>query len=87
MIHTLFSIQMQVPTSLVGFYFTLFVLICLVCYGGYESTLRLFTYLELQLRYAIVRIKIIILSRKIRKQLVKDTDNYSKLIKELKNGR
>ncbi len=87
MIHTLFSIQMKVPTSLVGFYFTLFVLICLVCYGGYESTLRLFTYLELQLRYAIVRIKIIILSRKIRKQLVKDTDHYSKLIKELKNGR
>ncbi len=87
MIHTKISIQMQVPTSLVGFYFTLFLLICLVCYGGYESTLRLFTYIELQLRYAIVRIKIMILSARIRKQLIKDTDNYSKLIKELKNGR
>ncbi len=79
--------QIKVPTALVGFYFTLFVLICLVCYGGYESTLRLFTYLELQLRYAIVRTKIIILSRKIRKQFVKYTDHYSNLVKELKNGR
>jgi len=56
-------------TTLLGFYLTVFIIACLFAYGGYESTMRLFYYLDLQLRFLILRIRMHFMARKLRKQL------------------
>jgi len=56
-------------TTLLGFYLTVFIIACLFAYGGYESTMRLFHYLDLQLRFLILRIRMHFMARKLRKQL------------------
>ena len=68
-------------TTLLGFYVTLLIIICLFAYGGYESTMRLFYYLDLQLRFLILRVRMYFMARRLKKQL-----NLSSLpeLKELK---
>ena len=68
-------------TTIIGFYLTVFIIACLFAYGGYESTMRLFTYVDLHLRYSIIKVRMYFMARKLRKEL-----NLSSLpqIKELK---
>jgi hypothetical protein len=68
-------------TTLLGLYLTVFIIACLLVYGGYESTIRLFYYLDLQLRFLIIRVRMYFMSRRLKKQL-----NLSSLpeLKELK---
>ena len=54
-----------------------------VAYAGVEETMRLFAYLDLQLRYAWVRFRMMLLRRKLKQQLIKDLPEYNKLIKEM----
>lgn len=56
-------------TTLLGFYVTLLIIICLFAYGGYESTMRLFYYLDLQLRFFILRVRMYFMARRLKKQL------------------
>ena len=56
-------------TTLLGFYLTVFIIACLFAYGGYGSTMRLFHYLDLQLRFLILKIRMHFMKRKLRKQL------------------
>jgi urease accessory protein UreF len=55
-------------------------------YAGVEDTMRLFAYLDLQLRYAWVRFKMYLMRRKLEQQLIKDLPEYNKVIKELKKN-
>ena len=48
--------------------------------------MRLFAYLDLQLRYAWVRFKMYLMRRKLEQQLIKDLPEYNKVIKELKKN-
>jgi hypothetical protein len=61
------------------------ILVLLVAYAGVDETVRLFLYIDLQLRYAWVRLKMFMMRRKLKQQLIKDLPDYNKLIKELKN--
>ncbi len=61
------------------------ILVLLVAYAGVDETVRLFLYIDLQLRYAWVRLKMFMMRRKLEQQLIKDLPDYNKLIKELKN--
>lgn len=70
-------------SSLLGVYFFLVIILLMIAYGGVEGTLRVFAYLDLQFRFAIVKIRMFFLERKLRKRLLKDTEDYTKLIKEI----
>lgn len=54
------------------FYYTyvlLIVFIAAVAIGGYESTLRLVRYIELSIRYEIVKVQMWFIKRKLEKEL------------------
>lgn len=72
-------------SSIIGFYIAILVILLMIAYGGVGGTLRVFAYLDLQFRFATVRIRMFFIERKLRRRLLKDTEDYNKLIKELKN--
>jgi len=71
---------------MLGLYVVIAVIILCVAYAGVEETMRLFAYLDLQLRYTWVRFKMYLMSRKLEQQLLKDLPDYNKTIKELRKN-
>ena len=69
---------------MLGVYVVITIVLLLVAYAGAEETMRLFAYVDLQLRYAWVRFRMYLMRRKLEQQLIKDLPEYNKLIKELK---
>jgi len=73
---------------MLGLYLVIAIVILCVAYAGVEETMRLFAYLDLQLRYSWVRFRMHLMRRKLKQQLIKDLPEYNKVIKELeKNDR
>ena len=73
---------------MLGLYVVITVVVLCIAYAGVEETVRLFAYLDLQLRYAWVRFKMCLMRRKLQQQLLKDLPEYNQKIKELtKNDR
>ena len=71
---------------MLGLYVVVAIVILCIAYAGVEETMRLFAYLDLQLRYAWVRFKMYLMRRKLEQQLIKDLPEYNKVIKELKKN-
>jgi urease accessory protein UreF len=71
---------------MLGLYVVITVVILCITYAGVEDTMRLFAYLDLQLRYAWVRFRMYLMRRKLEQQLIKDLPEYNKVIKELKKN-
>ena len=69
---------------MLGVYLVIAIVLLLVAYAGPEETMRLFAYMDLQLRYAWVRFKMYLMRRKLQQQLIKDLPEYNKEIKERK---
>ena len=69
---------------MLGLYVVVAIVILCVAYAGIDETIRLFAYLDLQLRYTWVRFRMYLMRRKLEQQLIKDLPEYNKLIKELK---
>ena len=69
---------------MLGLYLVIAIVILCIVYAGVEETMRLFAYLDLQLRYTWVRFRMYLMRRKLEQQLIKDLPEYNKLIKELK---
>ena len=67
---------------MLGLYVVIAIVILCIAYAGVEETMRLFAYLDLQLRYAWVLFKLMLMRRKLKQQLIKDLPEYNKLIKE-----
>jgi len=65
-------------------FIVVFVLI-LVAYAGYEETMRLFAYADLQVRYAFVRVQMKWMGWRLKRQLIRDTADFEKFLKEYKN--
>ena len=74
-------------TTMLGFYLVLIFVAILFATAGYDATMRLFYYADLQLRYAWVEFRMSLMRRKLRKQLIKQTEEYKNLIKEINNDR
>ena len=68
---------------MLGLYLVVAIVLLLIAYAGVEETMRLFAYADLQLRFAWVRFRMMLMRRKLRQQLIKDLPEYNKLIKEL----
>jgi len=63
---------------LLEFYLLMAILLLMIAYAGFEGTLRVFTYLELQIKYAYVRILMWNMKRKLKAQLTADTEQFIK---------
>ena len=50
-------------------YLTLLIIIALIVIGGYESTLRVFQYLDIFIKYRIIKIRMWSMKKKLEKQL------------------
>ena len=70
-----------------GAYFILVFVMILIAYAGYEETMRLFSYADLQVRYAFVRVQMKYMGWKLKRQLIKDTTNFEKFLKEYEDER
>ena len=69
---------------MLGIYLVITVVILLVAYAGPDETMRLFAYMDLQLRYAWVRFRMYLMRRKLEQQLIKDLPEYNQKIKEFR---
>ena len=65
-----------------GFYLLMLTVSALVAYAGYDETMRLFQYADLQVRYAAVRVQMKWMGWKLKRQLIKDTTNFQEFLKE-----
>ena len=70
-----------------GAYFVLVFLLILVAYAGYEETMRLFAFADLQVRYAFVRVQMKWMGWRLKRQLVRDTTDFERFLKEYQNER
>ena len=68
---------------MLGLYLVVAIVLLCIAYAGPEETMRLFAYLDLQLRFAWVRFRMMLMRRKLKRQLDKDFAHYNKLIKEI----
>ena len=71
---------------MVGFYLLMLTFVALVAYAGYDETMRLFAYLDLQIRYAFIKAQMKWMGWKLKRQLIKDTTNFEKFLKEYKDA-
>ena len=67
---------------MLGFYFVLVFVGILIAYAGYEETMKLFAFADLQVRYAFIRLQMKWMGWKLKRQLVKDTTDFEKFLKE-----
>ena len=72
---------------MVGLYLVVAIVLLLIAYAGVEETMRLFAYLDLQLRYAWVRFRMILMRRKLKRQLDKSFAEYRNLKEHTKDDR
>jgi len=68
-----------------GFYFIVVFLGILVAYAGFEETMNLFVYADLQVRYAFIRGKMKWMGWKLKRQLARDATQFQNLFKEYNN--
>lgn len=61
---------------LIEFYFLMAIFLLMVAYAGFEGTMRVFTYIELQIKYAYVRIQMWQMKRKLKSQLTVETKKF-----------
>ena len=54
----------------------------LVAIAGVDETLKIFAYVDLQLRYAFIRLQMKWMGWKLKRQLVKETNQFEKFLKE-----
>lgn len=66
------------------FYVLILTFVLLVAYAGYDATMRLVQFIDLQIRYAWIRLQMKWMEQKLRRRLLKDTANYQQLLKEHK---
>lgn len=67
------------------FYLLVLTFVALVAYAGYDETMKLFAYVDLQFRYAIVRVQMKWMGWKLKRRLIKDTTDFQNFLKEYKN--
>lgn len=70
-----------------SFYLLVLIVLGMIWYGGFEGTMRVFAYLDLQLRYTVIKFKMWQMKRRLEKQLDLPPSNFSTLLKDLTNGK
>ena len=68
------------------FYLLILTFVILVAYAGYDATMRLVQFIDLQVRYAWIRVQMKWMEQKLKRRLLRDTADYQQLIKEHKKN-
>lgn len=68
---------------MVGLYLCVLVLICMIAYAGMEGTMRVFAYIDLTLRYQVVKFQMWRMKRRLEKDLGLPPTNFSSIFKEI----
>lgn len=68
---------------MLAFYLTFLIFVCMVWYAGMEGTMRVFAYLDLQIRFFGVRFKMWQMKRQLEKQLGLPPTDFSTVFKEV----
>lgn len=68
------------------FYLLMLIFVALVVYAGYDATMRLVQFIDLQIRYAGIRVQIKWMEQKLKRRLLKDAVDYQQLLKEHKKN-
>jgi hypothetical protein len=71
---------------MLGFYFLMLTFVALVAFAGYNETMKIIQYADLQIRYFLILLRMKWLGWKLKRQLVKDTTEFKKFLKGYKNG-
>ena len=69
------------------YYLLILTFLVLVAFAGYEETMRLVQFVDLQIRYAILRVQMKWLGWKLKRQLIRDTAYYKEFLKEYTNDK
>ena len=72
---------------MLAFYLMVLIVIGMILYAGYEGTIRVFAYLDLELRFTWVKFRLWMMRRKVKQQLLKDLPEFNKLMKEKTHGK
>jgi len=75
-------IQNIEKSKMAVFYFLMLTFVALVAYAGYTETMRLVQYMDLQVRYAAIQVQLKWMGWKLKRQLIKDTTDFQKFLKE-----
>ena len=67
-----------------GFYMLVVFVAILVAIAGVDETLKIFAYVDLQVRYAFIQLQMKWMGWKLKRQLVKETNNFEKFLEEYK---
>jgi len=67
------------------FYLLMLTILALVAYVGYDETMRLVNFIDLQIRYLGIRVQMKWMGWRLKRQLVKDTTDFQKFLKEYNN--
>ena len=59
--------------------------VALVLYAGYDETMKIITYLDLQYQHFMVKVQMKMMGWKLKRQLVKETTDFQKFLKEYKH--
>lgn len=58
------------------FYFLIVILLLMIAYAGFEGTMRVFVYLELQIKYAYIKVQMWQMKRSLRSKLKVQTEEF-----------
>ena len=64
------------------FYVLILTFMLLVAYAGYDATMRSIHLIDLQIRYAWIRVQMKWMEQKLKRKLLEDTAYYRQLLKE-----
>ena len=70
---------------MLGIYVIITLIVLMVAYAGMEETMRLFSYVDLMIRWQWIQFRMFMMRRRLEQQLIKDLPDYNKFIKELKD--
>lgn len=69
------------PETFLGLYVLLIILAMLIAYAGFDETLRIFAYLDLQVRYLLIKIQMKQMQRKMERELKLPTRDWEDYLK------
>jgi len=69
------------------FYLMVLILIGMIWYAGYEGTMRIFAYWDLNLRYAWIRVRMWQMKRRLERDLPFHPSDLSSVLEDIKNGK
>ena len=64
---------------MISLYLTVAIVALMIAYAGYEGTMRLFAYIDLQIRFIPLRFRIELMKYRLKRQLDKDRDYWTKI--------